>query len=641
MLQIIVIILTLFASIYSIYNLDCCIKRDYREWRRSPEGERPLKKLPLSIWAGGIAISLLVAIYSVLLKSYMIAVILPILVLVGFTAFFVTRTQGTQRRCFLVYTLGFIPCVAIFFAKGFFELVFYMFLALVMVVLAHLFINNKNRNRDDEEDDPAEEEEEPEDPEDEDDEDDSEDEDEDDDEDHPASPIWKRVLIGLLIASLIAALGIGAYHAFKYLQPVDNNDGDLSSEDIATVEDLTIDLDRKDLEAMFPNWDAELCMNQFPSMAEKRIYATGFSDAVDFPMTEGNEMAEIEYLILHSPVYADMVARGLNQIELSTGDKLGDLNPWLRTLVLENDELFKNGRSWNRWVNAEGKLKDDYFVPAASVCALLRQLQPAGIESRTSIQHFCLPLVAKASECRTEQVDNPEWQENLPAFIIEYVRKDARGKEFAIGFNMKDKRFERFADKVEPETPKEEVKPTQSNPKSSTPSSSNPKSSTPSSSNPKGSTGPSGTNGSHPSSGQPSQPSNPSGGGHSGGGGGGGSSTTDGNGKKNEAAKPDNQGNAPVAGGRNSTGSAGTYQPTEPSKENTTTEVYKPKTSTGTSSSTGSSSSKSNETYTKEAPKVDSNYEPSPSKSTATSDSHDTPSQNAGTSATNGSFSMD
>lgn len=270
---------------------------------------------------------------------------------------------------------------------------------------------------------------------------------------------------------------------------------------------------------------------------------------------------ELQEEILRNPVHADMVARGLESIKLSSGKTIGDLNPWLGEFIRATDEAMhiEPGRQHPRgneiWLTHRSGDGETIFVTeefrkyTGLTCVLLDRLVKKGVYSWTSEKNFCLNYVAEGSITRTEW---SSYQEARPSLVLSYLRKDGKS-EFTVGFNLLDKRFEIFS--REKEGTKETTSPEESSPAPTTPAPTEP------------SHGPVPTT--EPSRGPvPTKPK--------GGGGGGGGTTPapttpggdDGHQRKDPAAAPVNKGNAQQGGGDNrSSDGPGVFQPQDPATE--------------------------------------------------------------------------
>lgn len=233
-------------------------------------------------------------------------------------------------------------------------------------------------------------------------------------------------------------------------------------------EDLKVELDStKDY---YPDVSWEFLDYQMVNQDSARVKASGLSDAVSFPFitkkspnldSPSESTYDYTYMfsqvleeILRSPVYCDMVIRGMKDIKLSTGKTIGDLNPWMAEFVQKTDNFMKidqntHPRGMECWVtlrSGEGNkvfVSEEFRVYAIRTCLLLRRLVPTSVETWKSTSNYVLNYTATNSNRRTELAS---YQENRESLILCYVRKDAYA-DFSIGFNLADKRFEYFKDK--------------------------------------------------------------------------------------------------------------------------------------------------------------------------------------------------
>ena len=314
--------------------------------------------------------------------------------------------------------------------------------------------------------------------------------------------------------------------------------------------DLRVDLDStKDY---YPEVSWEFLDYQMINQDAARVDASGLSDAVSFPFIIKESLnldnpsettydydymfSQVKEEILRSPVYCDMVIRGMKDIEISTGKTIGELNPWMAEFVAKTDNFMSinpntHPRGMECWVtfrSGQGNtifVSDEFRPYAVRTCLLLERLVPVGIEAWKSTENYVLNYTATNSSRRTELAS---YQEDREALIFCYIRKDTYA-DFSIGFNLADKRFEYYKDKGvagygdDPYVPT--VTPTQP-PVNPTPVPTNPPVPTPVPTNP------------------PVTPTDP---------------------PKNPSQDPVNQGNAEQGGGENQSGDgAGEFQPEKP-----------------------------------------------------------------------------
>lgn len=370
--------------------------------------------------------------------------------------------------------------------------------------------------------------------------------------------IYDRLIVILVVAIslVLITFGVGKFMPKAGLE--ETTEISVSSEEMKPVslddqeveKDLTVDLDAAIIDDFsWANWG--FLDSSMPKMGKERTEQTGLSDAVSFPFRGENDTEryrELQEEILRNPVFADMVARGLKGISLSTGKTVGELNPWLGEFISSTDAAMlvpagehpRGNEHWLERVGGEIHVTKNFRQYAALICVLLDRLRVRGVSSWTSEENYHLPFVAEGSITRTELSG---YQEDRSALILAYVRKDGK-EEFVIGFNIHDKRLERFK--------KPEPQPTAPRPTAPRPTAPRPTAPDPS----RGSLTP--TNGTEP-------PTT----GHYDGGGGGGGGRSDRD--KLPVQDPVNQGNAERGGGQNlSSDGAGKYQLSDPAMDPST-----------------------------------------------------------------------
>ena len=346
---------------------------------------------------------------------------------------------------------------------------------------------------------------------------------------------WQIIVIIIAIIAVVVALGI-KFHWWT---------GGEKQDEKPVEEDLIVNLD--DVSGYYPDISWEFMPTQMSKNDKARTKAAGFTDAVSFPFKsedKDGKLMEVEEEILRSPIYADMVMRGLKDIKLSSGKTIGELNPWIGEFIKETDEAYALGtyvhpRGLEVWLtqDKDGKLyvTKEFRTYAVYTCVLLERLDNLGVKAWESEKNYMLPFVALNSSRRTELAD---YQEDKDALVLRYINKKG-DVVFNIGFNVLDKRFEIVKPKAE-ETTTEKGSPDKT-PATTTPTKpSNPE---PAPTNPPETTSPPET---EPTPETTTVP------------------------PKDTSKDPVNQGNAPRGGGSNKPDDgAGTYQPQQPSKSTT------------------------------------------------------------------------
>ena len=271
------------------------------------------------------------------------------------------------------------------------------------------------------------------------------------------SKLWP--VLGVL--AIVAIVFFGFFYNPAGNETVDPVDPEINANLRVNLNDLAT--------RSFEEFSEILLEYSMPWMAEERVGLAGFSDAVSFPFAsaqkdeEGNYdlsamFHELEEEIMRNPVHGDMVMRGLRDIKLSTGKTIGELNPWLVEFIDKMDKAMlvpsasQEARGVEIWLTykegEEGKVfvTKEYREYAAMTCILLERLVKTGVEARDSSENWVLNYTAEGALTRTAKAD---YQENKAALILTYLRKNDT-PEFTIGFNLLDKRLERF----EPQKPK-------------------------------------------------------------------------------------------------------------------------------------------------------------------------------------------
>lgn len=286
---------------------------------------------------------------------------------------------------------------------------------------------------------------------------------------------------------------------------------------------------------------------------KERTSKTGMSDALTFGF-ESKDTAkmfkELEAEILRNPVYGVAVANALRDKKI--GDRaIGDFNGWMNEMVQKNSQgVFV----WCKYRDNDSKtiyVTEEYRCYAATLCTFLERLVEQGVQTRQTVENWCLNSAAKNNDRAGIKAD---YQYKKEAFILAYIGKNEAGEKnpkglLVIGFNIHDKRPEFFTEEDKPE-----IVNTPPSGGSDTPTP-NPGSDTP--------TKPSG-------GGNPPTPTNPPE-----------SPTTPTTKQKDPADDPVNNGNAQKGGGDNkSSDGKGEYQAQDPRTEKQDPADVKPETPT-------------------------------------------------------------
>lgn len=272
------------------------------------------------------------------------------------------------------------------------------------------------------------------------------------------SKYQKRRLTAVIIIIIIIALLFGSIYAIKrFTENSFKKSLPVTSLDEKTAKEmnqlLTVNID--DYTSKYSHVSMKFLKNSMPDMADQRTKKAGFSDAVSFPFKSkyANEAyKELQEEILRNPVVCDMAIRGLKDLELASGNTIGDLNPWMQKFVSKMDDAMNrkaHPRGNEIWLerfedNDDILVTKEYRRIAAMVVVLLDRFQNNGIVKKATKINYCLPLIAEGSITRTKLAD---YQENRDALSLSFIRKDCQ-VELTIGFNVHDKRFELFGSAV-------------------------------------------------------------------------------------------------------------------------------------------------------------------------------------------------
>lgn len=279
----------------------------------------------------------------------------------------------------------------------------------------------------------------------------------------------KKILLIVLSAVIALGSGVGVALVKRHqLQTATATTTTVNTSGTVTVtESTTVVVEEEDSKFVvdlgkcraYDNVSRELLWNSLSKEDRARVKAAGFSDAVSFPlkgMEDEEKIAAIREEILRNPVYGDMVARGFTEVKLSDGTTtLSDINPWIEDFIAKSDKAFKNTtekgkRGIEIWceTKSDGKyyVTDEYREYASGLATIIDRMVVVGYSSRQSVLHFPLNDAVNDYARRTEKGDK---QENKEAFVLQYVRKDGT-KIFEIAFNMYDRRFELLGNYAKP-----------------------------------------------------------------------------------------------------------------------------------------------------------------------------------------------
>lgn len=282
------------------------------------------------------------------------------------------------------------------------------------------------------------------------------------------------VIMCLLLAGTVC-YETGVFDKFDLSHIDDSASGVIPVVSLTDTEEesrFTVNFTDADLEKVFGDIGMEFLNYQLIERDRERVEKTGLSDAVSFPFSsqEPNKMYdEVIEEVLRSPIYGDMVARGLGSIRLSTGKTIAELNPWLTEFVGKTDYYYQLSidqtpcglEYWLTYrANSLGKVDtstiyvtEEYRNYAMRLCVLLDRLYVVGIDAFPSAANFVLNNSVYNEFRRTELAS---YQENWSALILAYtIKKDGnQNYEYMIGFNLTDKRLELISNGyVEPRKP--------------------------------------------------------------------------------------------------------------------------------------------------------------------------------------------
>lgn len=227
------------------------------------------------------------------------------------------------------------------------------------------------------------------------------------------------------------------------------------------INDLTVqkvtaeDLDRLDQEK-FSGISWEMLQSSLSPYDQERVSRAGFSDALTMPFGKAT-LREIEEEILRNPVYGVTVARAIEDKKIGR-KAIKDFNSWLKEMTARNRKVF----DWIVEKDGTFYVSEEYRCYAATLCNFLERLLDQGVQTRPTIENWCLNAAARNSDREGIKAD---YQYEKEALVLAYVSKDG-AYQFIIGFNIHDKRPEFYGEK---QSPKIVNKPTPSPSPSPTP----------------------------------------------------------------------------------------------------------------------------------------------------------------------------
>lgn len=239
------------------------------------------------------------------------------------------------------------------------------------------------------------------------------------------------IIISIIVACLLFAtlfFAIGMHYNYK-LALIRVNDNDIPSA-------LGTDTDRD---------TGTESIDDLTSQAQKRIVNIDEPEEYDVEAI----LKDIGLRILANPAYGDMVARGLCDIELSTGETIGDLNPWMVEMIAKIDEAMslppdQHPRGLEQCLEyREGSgnqlfVTHEYFYNAARLCFLLTErLTLVGVREWESCENWLIDSSWNSSDYRAEKNSS---QITCPALILQGLTTDGK-LEFIIGFSLDDGRL--------------------------------------------------------------------------------------------------------------------------------------------------------------------------------------------------------
>ena len=155
--------------------------------------------------------------------------------------------------------------------------------------------------------------------------------------------------------------------------------------------------------------------------------------------------------ILQNPIFCDMVIRGTVDLRLSTGTTDGELNPWKYEFIALTDSAYEAGIGAAYWCeyNQEGDIDVTEFFRSFSepTAVWFLRLTPIGIRNWMTTENWRLNTSNDNMNMRRTEI--APYQEDLDALVFAYQYK-GQEPEFYIGFNLTDKRLEKYGNNPTP-----------------------------------------------------------------------------------------------------------------------------------------------------------------------------------------------
>ena len=149
----------------------------------------------------------------------------------------------------------------------------------------------------------------------------------------------------------------------------------------------------------------------------------------------------IEFII-RSPLYGDMVAQGLSDLD----EAFTNPNPWLTEFIEKTDAAMElpptqHPRGMEYWMEyRKGESNnlfttDEYFLYAAHLAELVKKFTIVGLREWEYSASWEIPRFFLSSSDRAQKSTEKMTQ---PALIMEYINKKTGKVQFIIGFSLED-----------------------------------------------------------------------------------------------------------------------------------------------------------------------------------------------------------
>lgn len=234
----------------------------------------------------------------------------------------------------------------------------------------------------------------------------------------------------------------------------------------AAIADLTIpEVTPEELEMMesterFQDISWKLLDSSLASKDKSRTESTGFSDALTFGFKakdDDGRHRELYEETLRNPVYAITILRAVVGKEIAKGQTFGDLNPWMAKAIQRDDTYGVVG--WCQYRDSDRSVlyvTTEFRCIAATLCNLYDRLIPQGIQTRQTIENWCLSANLASNDRKGVLAS---YQYKKEAWVLMWIGKDEAESDnpkglFVIGFNIHDKRPEFFGEEDPPEVVK-------------------------------------------------------------------------------------------------------------------------------------------------------------------------------------------